>query len=140
MESITLGQLAAGAAFLVALIAAISALMKQMQKWILAAVRTEIDRLDGKIDAQGRQLDQIEANRELDNATEARRGILAFNDELLRGKMHSKEAFDQTLRDIDAYEHYSDTHPGYKNNQAKLAIENVKRCYKKCTNEKSFLS
>lgn len=140
MESITLGQLAAGAAFLVALITAISALMNQMKKWILSTVKSEVDRLDGKIDAQGEALQLMEKNRMRDNADNARRGILTFNDELLRGKMYSIEAFDQTLRDIDAYEHYSNAHPDYPNNQAMMAIANIKRCYQRCTEEKTFLS
>lgn len=140
MESITLGQLAAGAAFLVALITAISALMNQMKKWILSTVKSEVDRLDGKIDAQGEVLQLMEKNRGRDNADNARRGILNFNDELLRGKMASKEAFDQTLRDIDAYERFSNTHPDYPNNQAMMAIANIKRCYQRCTEEKTFLS
>ena len=137
MESITLGQLAAGAAFLVAMITAISALMNQMKKWILSIVKSEVDRLDGKIDAQGEVLQLMEKNRVRDNADNARRGILTFNDELLRGKMHSKEAFDQTLRDID---YYSNAHPDYPDNQAMLAIANIKRCYQRCTEEKTFLS
>lgn len=140
MDGITLGQIAAAAAFLVALIASITALMKQMKKWILQTVKSEVDRLDGKIDANTAMLDKMQKSRERSHADSSRRNILTFNDELLRGEKHSKEAFDQTLRDIDDYEHYSSTNPDYPNSQAIFAIQNIKRCYAKCIEESSFLS
>lgn len=139
MEAVTLGQIAAAAAFLVALIASITALMKQMKKWILQTVKSEVDRLDGKIDANTALLDAMQKSRERSHADAARRNILIFNDELLRGEKHSKEAFDQALRDIDEYEHYSNTHPEYPNNQAIMAIEHTKRCYQHCVESSSFL-
>lgn len=139
MEAITLGQIAAAAAFLVALIASITALMKQMKKWILQTVKSEVDRLDGKIDANTELLDKMQKSRERSHADTARRNILTFNDELLRGEKHSKEAFDQALRDIDEYEHFSNTHPDYPNNQAIMAIEHTKQCYKHCIENSSFL-
>lgn len=140
MEAITLGQIAAAAAFLVALIASITALMKQMKKWILQTVKSEVDRLDGKIDANTAMLDKMQKSRERSHADSARRNILNYNDELLRHISHSKESFDQCLRDIDAYEHYCSSDPDYQNNQALFAIQNIKRCYAKCIEESSFLS
>lgn len=140
MDGITLGQIAAAAAFLVALIASITALMKQMKKWILQTVKSEVDRLDGKIDANTAMLDKMQKIRDRSHADSARRNILNYNDELLRHISHSKESFDQCLRDIDAYEHYCSSDPDYQNNQALFAIQNIKRCYAKCIEESSFLS
>lgn len=140
MEAITLGQIAAAAAFLVALIASGTALIARMKKWILAAVKEEINRLDEKIDEQGKKLDEMELKRDRYRADSARRNILNYNDELLRHISHSKESFDQCLRDIDAYEHYCSSDPDYQNNQALFAIQNIKRCYAKCIEESSFLS
>ena len=62
-----------------------------------------------------------------------------FNDEVLHGVRHSKEHYDQMLVDINNYELYCDKHRDYKNNVANLAIDNIKRTYKICTEEASFL-
>lgn len=43
------------------------------------------------------------------------------------------------LVDINNYELYCDKHQDYKNNVANLAIDNIKRTYKICTEEASFL-
>lgn len=72
-------------------------------------------------------------------ATTCRYRILRFNDEILHDQKHSKEHFDQILEDITRYEKFCDEHPEYENNKAVLAIENIKRVYKKCSDESTFL-
>jgi len=65
--------------------------------------------------------------------------ILRFNDEILQGKLHTKEHFDEILDDITEYERYCELHPGYKNSKAGMAISNVEAVYQKCLAEKGFL-
>ena len=65
--------------------------------------------------------------------------ILRFNDEIILGKKHSREHFNEILDDITAYKNYCKTHPNYENNKAVLAIENVKRVYRQCEIDNSFL-
>lgn len=72
-------------------------------------------------------------------AITARVRILRFNDELLENKLHTKDAFDQCLSDIDNYEHYCATHKDFKNNMTVLSIENIKRCYGNCMNQRDFV-
>ena len=72
-------------------------------------------------------------------ATTCRYRILRFNDEILHDQRHSKEHFDQILDDVTRYEKFCRDHPEYENNKAILAIENIKRVYKKCTDEATFL-
>ena len=72
-------------------------------------------------------------------AKQNRLRILRFNDELIQGKRHTKEHFDEILDDINAYEYYCETHPEYKNNKAVLAIENVERIYRLLESENGFL-
>ena len=140
MDSITLGQLAAGAAFLVALIGSLTFLMSRTKAWVLQTVKDEINRLDGKIDENTKRLVEMEEKRGVSHADQSRRMILNFNDELLRHVQHSKESFDQILRDIDGYEDFSRRHPDYPNNQALMAIANIKRCYQTCAEKGTFLS
>lgn len=72
-------------------------------------------------------------------ATTCRYRILRFNDEILHDQRHTKEHFDQILDDVTRYEKFCKDHPEYENNKAILAIENIKRVYKKCTDEGTFL-
>lgn len=69
-----------------------------------------------------------------------RRHILRFNDEILSGKRHSKEHFNEILEDINVYETYCACHPDYKNNKAILAISTIKDVYKECLREHDFLT
>lgn len=65
--------------------------------------------------------------------------ILRFNDEILINLKHSKEMFDQTLKDIDIYERYCEAHPDFENNITVMAVENIKDKYKSCMRNNSFL-
>ena len=72
-------------------------------------------------------------------AKQCRLRILRFNDELLQGRLHTKEHFDEILDDITEYERYCETHPGYRNSKANMAISNVENTYQSCLVEKNFL-
>lgn len=66
---------------------------------------------------------------EKEHIDRTRSRILRFNDEVMIGEEHSKEHFDEILRDIDRYEKYCDEHPNYENNKAILAIQTIKEEY-----------
>lgn len=92
-----------------------------------------------KVEQTQRSLEKhIEAEAERD-AKECRLRILRFNDEIIRKEKHTQEHFNDILDDITAYERYCDEHPKYENNKAVLAIENIKRIYRRCEAENSFL-
>lgn len=93
----------------------------------------KIDNMDHEVKDLRKVCDEREA-------TLRRTHILHFNDEILHHQKHTKEHFDQVLEDdIDYYEDYCEKHPDYKNNKAVCAIDNIKRTYKKCMDENSFL-
>ena len=96
--------------------------------------------LDKKIDAIQKDIDDLKAEIKKSDALQARRRILRFNDELLIGQMHSKEAFDDLLEDIDTYSSYCKLHINdFTNHKAGLAMEHIKDVYRKCEQEASFL-
>ena len=96
--------------------------------------------LDKKIDAIQKDIDDLKAEIKKGDALQARRRILRFNDELLIGQMHSKEAFDDLLEDIDTYSSYCKLHINdFTNHKAGLAMEHIKDVYRKCEQEASFL-
>ncbi len=86
-----------------------------------------------------KQLERLTTQIGENEATVCRYRILRFNDEILHEQKHTQEHFDQILDDVTKYEKYCDEHPEYENNKAVLAIENVKRIYRKCSDENLFL-
>lgn len=140
MEAITLADVGMFVAFLVALISGIGFLKKNLKEWVTDAVKPEMDSLHTTMDTLQTSIDTIQEDRLRDKADEARRQILLFNDELLRGVKHSKEHFDNVLLDVNEYTRYCNRHAGdYENAKCVLAIEEIKRCYQICEAEGKFL-
>lgn len=81
----------------------------------------------------------IEKRMDTDNANDARRRILAFDDELRRHVDHSREIWDQINADIDDYEHFCQHAVDYRNNKAGAAIENVKATYQQVKHDDKFI-
>ena len=133
------------------LLAAIAApgfweVIKTMIDKLLQRKRVTIEEISEKIDAQGKKLNSLEqafnkknAEDQEKEAKSARRRILRTDDEIRIGVKHSKDFFDDVLRDIDSYEEYCDDHPHFKNKCAESAINNVMACYEACKMENSFL-
>lgn len=69
----------------------------------------------------------------------ARQRILRFSDDIMLGKNHSLEHYNDILDDIDIYEDYCDTHPGYINNKAEMAIELIRMTYQEHMVNHGFL-
>lgn len=90
-----------------------------------------------------RKIDQLKVSEEekyqLKEALEARRRILRFNDELLQNVRHSKEMFDDILKDITDYDNYCQEHPKFVNKKAVLSEQNVAKAYQKCMADNDFL-
>ena len=86
-----------------------------------------------------RDLDDFKKEEELERVRFARQRILRFKDEILFGKRHSKEHFDEILDDITVYENYCANHEDYENNKAILAIGTIKEVYKQCLKTHDFL-
>ena len=95
--------------------------------------------LDKKIDSIQKDIDDLRAEIKKSDALQARRRILRFNDELLSGLKHSKEAFDDVIDDTDIYEKFVTENPTFINNKCVLAKQHIKDTYLKCEKEASFL-
>lgn len=121
-------------------------LLRNLVDKILNRRRVTTEEIGDKLDAQGKKIDSLErsfnAKNEADeekDAKAARRRILRADDEIRIGIKHSKDFFEDVLRDIDYYERYCDTHPHFKNRCAESAIRNVSECYDACKANNSFL-
>lgn len=91
-----------------------------------------IDRLERDNKAQDAKNDER-------HAVTMRVRILRFRDEMIAGQEHSHESFGQVLSDIDEYERYCDSHPGFKNNKTVTTIEYIKHAYQLRLEKNDFL-
>ena len=96
-------------------------------------------RLSSDLKSVSDRLDKHIADDEKDHIIQCRYRIQRFNDEILLGQKHSKEFFDSTLIDITDYDIYCANHPEFRNQVTSMAEENIKRVYKKCMEEHTFL-
>ncbi len=81
----------------------------------------------------------IESRLDMENADDARRSILSFDDELRRCMDHSEESFNQVLDDINLYTRYCRDNPAYENNKASAAIAHIKETYQRVKAEDKFI-
>lgn len=81
----------------------------------------------------------IESRMDKENADEARRNILFFDDELRRDVDHSEESFNQVLEDIKFYRNYCRTHTDYENDKAVSAISHIRETYQRVKNDNKFI-
>lgn len=102
--------------------------------------------LRNKIEEQGKQIDGMkqdisDINTEVKEnaAMNSRYRILRFDDEIRHEIVHTKEHYDQIVVDIDVYEGFCKRNPGFRNNMAFLAIENIRKNYEKHNGNNSFL-
>lgn len=91
-----------------------------------------LERKDKKKDCSKKILEAIQKiNDKLDQriAIECRIRILKFMDEIIEGWEHSKDSYNQIMRDITNYLQYCDEHPQFLNHQTDATIEHIKKDY-----------
>lgn len=92
-----------------------------------------------RFDTLEKKVNNIESVNDERNAISCRVRILQFGDEVRRGMKHSKENFDQVLSDIDDYERYCESHPGFKNNKTVATKEKILKVYSERMDNNDFL-
>lgn len=101
---------------------------KDKNSEVLAALKSIKDKISG-----------IEDRMDKENADDARRNILSFDDELRRKIDHSEESFNQVLQDIRFYRNFCRTHEDYENDKATSAIAHIRETYQQVKNENKFI-
>lgn len=92
----------------------------------------EIKKLNEKIDKVDLELGER-------TAISCRVRILKFMDEILEGRRHTKDSYDQVNNDITTYEKYCREHPNFKNNQTAATIEFINKNYQERLEKNDFL-
>ncbi len=85
-----------------------------------------------------KDIDGIEKKLNEHIAQSYRNKILSFQNELLAGKQHTLEEFDEVLCACVNYEDFCKAN-NVQNDKVKLATDYIVRTYQKCQNERSFL-
>lgn len=91
-----------------------------------------LERKDKKKDCSKKILEEIQKiNHKIDQRTaiECRIRILKFMDEIIEGWEHSKDSYNQIMRDITDYLQYCEDHPQFLNHQTDATIERLKKDY-----------
>ena len=109
---------------IVALISSGTSANKLSKKIRVGELLEEFNKLNYKVDCN--------------KADTCRMMILDFNGEIKRGIHHDEEQFNEVISLIDKYERFCRNNPDYPNNQAVLAIENIKNVYKKAYSKNDF--
>lgn len=108
--------------------------------WIAKKIGQAINgELIRKVDSLEKELIAFRADTTEQAIINCRVRILQFGDELLRDVHHSKDRFDQTLRDIDAYENYCRDHEDFKNNITVMTVRRIKEVYEQLLSSGDFL-
>ena len=74
-----------------------------------------------------------------ESVIQARIRILRFADEILLGRKHTKDHFDQVMDDITRYEFYCANHPDFPNNITIASTEIIKQNFKESFEKNDFL-
>lgn len=109
-----------------------SALGKAVGKVINGEVLERVNTLDKAIIS-------LKAELAENLAIDCRTRILRFGDEVLHGTKHTKDHFEEILRDIKKYNLYCKQHPEFENNVTELTSSRIKDIYKKCLENNDFL-
>lgn len=109
-----------------------SSIAKAVGRAINGEVLEKVSKLD-------QEMQGVRAAMAEGKAVNCRARILRFGDECLHGERHTKEHFDQTLRDIAAYERYCEDHPDFENNVTELTSDRIKEIYRHCLTNDDFL-
>lgn len=113
--------------------------MKPLTKLARAIGRAINGDLIDKVEGLEQKIEKMDQDDKLQRAKDARTRVLRFGDELLHDVRHTKEHFDDVLRDITEYEKYCLEHPEFENDQMHITAEHIKETYHKCLREHSFL-
>ena len=134
-----MGYIALVVAGISAVVEKTSKTVKPLTKLARAIGRAINGDLIEKVDSLEKKITLMDQDEQLQRAKDARTRVLRFGDELIHDVRHTKEHFDDVLRDITEYEKYCDEHPKFENDQMHITAEHIKETYHKCLKEHSFM-
>ncbi len=108
--------------------------------WIAKKVGQAVNgELITKVDKLEIEMQKITAEAQENTIINCRIRVLRFGDEILHGVEHSRNHFEQILRDIDQYEKYCHEHPAFENGVTDATIARIKDVYRHLLETNGFL-
>jgi hypothetical protein len=83
---------------------------------------------------------EIEKRTEDREVKKVRLHLYKFADDVVRGKLHSEEYYNEILDDISQYESYCNLHPDFENGKADVSIKIIKEGYEAYKRNGGFLT
>lgn len=111
----------------------LSSIAKWLGDLMFGDLRKSVDKVQTTLDSHIRE-------DEDEKASNKRYRILRFYDEMCDKRKHSESHFEDILEDIDDYEKYCETHPQFRNNRGKAAMDYITTSYPKIKSRGGFLS
>ena len=143
ISKLTVGEIVTYIALFLAGVATVvektSKTVKPLTKLARAIGRAINGELIEKVENLEQKIEMMDQEEQLQRAKDARTRVLRFGDELIHNVHHTKEHFDDVLRDISDYEKYCDDHPKFENDQMHITADYIKSTYRKCLETHSFL-
>lgn len=112
---------------------------KDKSKIVLQAVEKLDQKLDERFDVLDEKITEVDRKYDERNAVGIRVRILRFADEMMEGRRHSKDAWDQCMSDCTDYETYCEAHPKFKNHQTAATVEYIENGYRERLEKHDFL-
>ena len=94
-------------------------------------LETKVNTLDNKVDNLENKVDEIDKKSDEKDVVTSRVRILRFGSELEANIYHSKDLWDQTMKDIAKYEQYVYEHPTFENGITEPTVMHIRREYQK---------
>lgn len=106
---------------------------------IFQSAKKNREKINNKIDAIDKKLDNHIKEDEWGNMKQVRSRILRFSNDVCRGESFSEEYWNNILDNIDDYEQYCKAHSDFLNNKGELAIKFIKEEYLEVKKNDMFL-
>ena len=103
------------------------------------SLKEQIKTLENKIDGVETQVKDVKDDISETKAIDCRTRILHFGDEVLHKFKHTKEHFDEVLKDIKTYNDYCEKHPNFPNHTTVLTSKRIIEIYEECLKDGDFL-
>ncbi len=112
---------------------------RKIGKAINSELYEKVEQLEAKIENICTEVKSVKDDISETKAIDCRTRILHFGDEVLHRQKHTKEHFDEILKDIKTYEIYCKNHPSFPNHTTVLTSKRIKEIYEECLKNGDFL-
>lgn len=102
-------------------------------------LKEQMKTLEGKIDGVETKVKDVRDDISENKAIDCRTRILHFGDEVLHRQKHTKEHFDEILKDIKTYDDYCESHPDFPNHTTVFTSKRIMEIYEECLKNGDFL-